>query len=734
MLDISSRGSLQQGLELERDRICALRDLSIAGTPAEPRFDAITRAASALFQTPMAFMTLIDEDRQWFKSSIGATLSCTPRSISFCTHTIMGDSVMVVPDALEDPRFAASTLVAEEPKIRFYAGAPLVTDSGFKLGALCIADTVPRSFNDEQCRALESLAGLAMNQIVARQAEFSAVALAGLAQSFGQPLLAVGPNGRIDFANRQAADFLGWTADEIQGRPMNELISAGRFGVDAESLLAVFECAGEGVAHGPFRRTVKRRDGIEVVVEISVSKWNTARGAGLAITFSDLAVAQAAEADRLAAQFQTQIATDMAISRRLGADLAERRHPAFFLLAIDAFDELCETLGSHMSDTILQCVAARIEREFSGTATISQTNGAELALVFEEIGDVAEGCRIAERLSHCFDEVFDLGARVLQMTVSIGFAVALDGGSAEDVMAHAALALREVRRLGGGVQMYDDALKARSSVRSRTRSELMQAIKNEEFRLFYQPQVSLLDGRVQGVEALIRWQHPTRGLLTPSDFLADIEEGGLSLPVGWWTLDTACAQLAAWRAAGLPDISIGVNLFPAQLRSDRLLEHVVGALDRHGIEPGLLELEVTEKIALVDDEVGLNACRALRALGVRIAFDDFGTGYASLSSLQRFPLTTLKLDRSFISHILTNSNDAVITRSMIVMANDLGLTTIGEGIETPDQEAFLRNLGCEAGQGYLYSMPVSAEEVEQILAHSTSGSERRQRVMRVVRS
>jgi len=730
MLDISGRNGVQQGLE--RDRVCALRDLAIADTPAEPRFDAITRTASALFQTPMAFLTLIDDERQWFKSSIGATITCTPRSISFCTHTIQCDSAMIVHDTLEDPRFADSPLVTDGPKIRFYAGAPLVTEQGFNLGALCIADTVPRSFSAEQSRALESLAALAMNQIVARQTEYSAVALAGLAQSLGHPLLAVAPNGAVDFANRQAAELFGWPASEIRGMRMDDLISAGRFGVDAESLLSVFASAGEGVVHGPFRRMVKRCDGADVVVDLSVSRWNTARGAGIAIGLRDLTDVPADDAALPSAQHQAQVAADMAVSRRLGAMLAEGGRPAFFLLAINAFEDLCETLGRHMSDTVLQCVSTRIEREFPDATMISRINGADLALVFEDIGDAAEAYRIAEQMAHCFDEVFDLGARVLQTTASIGFATAANGESAEDMMAHAAFALREVRRSGGGMQMYDDALKLRSSERSRIRSELMQAIKNQEFRLFYQPQVSLLDGRVQGVEALIRWQHPSRGLLTPQDFLADIEDGGLSLPVGWWTLDTACAQLAAWRDAGLPDISIGVNVFPAQLRSDRLIEHVVGALSRHDLMPGQLEIEVTEKIALLDDEAALNACHALRALGVRIAFDDFGTGYASLSSLQRFPLTTLKLDRTFISHILTNANDAVITRSMISMANDLGLTTIGEGVETCEQEAMLRKLGCEAGQGYLYSRPVAADDMAQILA--CAAGEQRRRGARAARS
>jgi EAL domain-containing protein (putative c-di-GMP-specific phosphodiesterase class I) len=211
--------------------------------------------------------------------------------------------------------------------------------------------------------------------------------------------------------------------------------------------------------------------------------------------------------------------------------------------------------------------------------------------------------------------------------------------------------------------------------------------------------------------------------LQPQDFLLDIEEGGMSLPIGWWTLEAACSQLAAWRAEGMLEIRVGVNLFSSQFRSERLVHHIADLLDRYAIQPHLLELEVTETIALLNDAQGLNSLCALRAMGVRIAFDDFGTGYASLSSLQQFPLTTLKLDRGFIRNVLTNASDAVITRSMIAMANDLELSTIAEGIETLEQEAFLRMLGCKAGQGYLYSKPISGDEMGNFLAREASDCE-----------
>jgi diguanylate cyclase (GGDEF)-like protein/PAS domain S-box-containing protein len=725
MLDISGRNFLHESSE--RDRLEELKDYAIAGTEPEPRFDAIARAAGTLFKMPMAFLTLVEEDRQSFKAAIGFDIAETPRAISFCTHTIMSDDVMVISDASSDPRFADNPLVTGEPHMRFYAGAPLVTENGFRLGALCVIDTVSREFSTEQRGALKDLAALAMHQIAARRSEFSTVALAGLAQSLGQPLIAVGQNGVIEFANRPAAEFFDCALAELKGRRMDELISAGRLGMDAEGLIAVFQDAQTGVVSRPFKRAAVKSDGSEVPVEISVSRWDAAAGTGIAVVLRDLAEKAASALNTLSAGRQELVAghgSDLAVTRLLDELTAEGKQAGLFLLSLDGFESICDNLGRHMGHTILQAVTVRLRRLLPDATIIARAKGDDFAIIVNDVDSLHDGHKAAERLARSFGDVFDLGVRLLQVTASIGFAIAsLHGDSAEALIANATFALHEMRRAGGhGVQMYDETLRLRSSERHQAQLELMQALKNNEFELFYQPQVSLGSGRILGVEALIRWRHPTRGLLQPQDFLLDVEEGSLSLPIGWWTMETACAQLAAWRAEGLPEISMGVNLFSSQFRSERLVPHIAGLLERYAIEPRLLELEVTETIAPLQDEQGLESFHQLRQMGVRIAFDDFGTGYASLSSLQQFPLTTLKLDRGFIRNILTNANDAVITRSMIAMANDLHLLTIAEGVETPEQEAFLRMLGCKSGQGYLYSKPIPGEDMGNMLAREAVGA------------
>ncbi|WP_316157545.1 EAL domain-containing protein [Cupriavidus sp. BIC8F] len=226
--------------------------------------------------------------------------------------------------------------------------------------------------------------------------------------------------------------------------------------------------------------------------------------------------------------------------------------------------------------------------------------------------------------------------------------------------------------------------------------------------LFYQPQVRLANGSLTGAEALIRWLHPQHGLLSPAAFLPALEEGALAVSAGSWILDEACAQAALWRRSGAKDFRIGVNLFGAQLRADDLDSQVISALERHGLPPQALELEITENIVLDGNELALESLQRLRDHGVGIAFDDFGTGYASLSLLKRFPLTRIKIDRSFVQQIQESDRDAAIVRALLDMARSFGMETIAEGVETEEQRDTLHRLGCEEGQGYLFGRPLPA--------------------------
>jgi EAL domain-containing protein (putative c-di-GMP-specific phosphodiesterase class I) len=256
--------------------------------------------------------------------------------------------------------------------------------------------------------------------------------------------------------------------------------------------------------------------------------------------------------------------------------------------------------------------------------------------------------------------------------------------------------------------MFDPAMRNAAAAVRALQDELLRAVQSSEFVLHYQPQVSLRTGEIFGAEALLRWNHPVRGLLAPDSFLTTLETSSLALQVGWWTIDEACRQAASWRQEGFPPMRIAVNLFAAQIRIGSLADVVSDALARHGLPPDAIEIELTEKIALQHDDEALQPIRELCRRGAGVAFDDFGTGYASLSTLKRFPLTTLKIDRSFVRDLLEDRHDAAIVGSMVAMGRSIGLEVIAEGIETAEQQRALVALGCESGQGYLFGRPMPA--------------------------
>lgn len=276
---------------------------------------------------------------------------------------------------------------------------------------------------------------------------------------------------------------------------------------------------------------------------------------------------------------------------------------------------------------------------------------------------------------------------------------------------------------GRGLRLYDPGMRAEIESRRVLQNALRRALERGELVLHYQPQVSLRSGAVVGAEALVRWEHPERGLLYPGEFLHAVESSTLALHLGWWTVDEVCRRIAAWRAGGLPPLRVALNLYAAQFRAGTLGQVVAEALARHGVPPSALELEVTETIALENDATDLGPIRALRERGVGIAFDDFGTGYAALSTLKRFPLTKLKIDRSFVRDILTEPHDEAIVGAVLSIGRRLGLDVVAEGIETREQVAALLRLGCEYGQGFLFGRAMAPDA---FAAHLDAAAEARE--------
>jgi diguanylate cyclase (GGDEF)-like protein len=387
-------------------------------------------------------------------------------------------------------------------------------------------------------------------------------------------------------------------------------------------------------------------------------------------------------------------------------------------LDLDGFKDVNDTLGHPVGDRLLQEVARRLAA-VSDETRVYRLGEDEFVLVLESCGDPLVASGVVETVLKQLTGHFDIDGHQLFITATAGLAIApAHGSNVDDLLANAELALYDAKTAGGRLcRLYVPTLRARAKHRRELDTELRRACAKQEFVLYFQPQVRSSDGAVVGAEALLRWHHPDRGILAPGAFIDALCESAVAVETGRWILTTACKTAASWRAKGLPPIRMGVNLFPAQFRGGSLLQDVEFALSESGLPPEALELEITENIALGREEGTLSPLKALRAKGIGIAFDDFGTGYASLSYLTRYPLTRIKIDKSFIQKIGTQSagEDTAIVRSIIVMGRNLGLEVIAEGVETGAQADFLRAQSCHELQGFLFSKPLPANAFEHFL-------------------
>ena len=386
---------------------------------------------------------------------------------------------------------------------------------------------------------------------------------------------------------------------------------------------------------------------------------------------------------------------------------------------LDGFKDINDTLGHSIGDGLLQQVAQRMSKLATNNGRFYRLGGDEFVLVQPDCGDPREVAHAVDAVLKRLAEKFEVKGHQLFIGASAGIAIApADGANVEELMSSADLALYDAKGAGGNVyRLFVPVLRAQAHARRELEAELRRACANKEFELYFQPQVRASDGAMVGAEALLRWRHPQRGVLAPGAFIEALSESPLVLEVGRWIIQSACEHAAVWRTLGLPPVRIGVNLFPAQFHDETLLRDVDYALSQSKLPAEALEIEITENVALGHEEETLKALRTLRAKGVNLAFDDFGTGYASLSYLARYPLTRIKIDQSFVRKIAPKSTpeDTAIVRSIIVMAHNLGLEVIAEGVETAAQAAFLRAEKCEELQGYFYAKPLRAGDLEAYL-------------------
>ncbi|HET8800306.1 MAG TPA: EAL domain-containing protein [Marinobacter sp.] len=401
-------------------------------------------------------------------------------------------------------------------------------------------------------------------------------------------------------------------------------------------------------------------------------------------------------------------------------NIADRqmRQVALVMIDLDRFQTLNDSLGHQFGDELLIKVSERINQLSSERILVAYSGGDEFMVCQQHVDDIDDVIHLLGQIKQCFDEPFVVQNESHGITATMGVAVYPQSGlDADTLMRNADVALYRAKEQGRNTyQFYTEGMQDREVMRLELDKDLSQALANNEFVLYYQPQLDLDSGEIHSVEALIRWQHPRRGLLPPVEFIPLAEESGRITDIGRWVVMAACRQLAAWKGTTYEGLRIAVNLSGRELDDENLVDHIREALAAVDVPAHRLEVELTEEIFIQNIEHNLNQLSRLHQLGVHLAIDDFGVGYSSLGYLRDFPVDLLKIDRSFITDVTERHDDAVITRAVINLAHNLGIQVVAEGVETEAQLTFLKNHRCNLAQGYLISRPIPAAELEKALA------------------
>lgn len=591
-------------------------------------------------------------------------------------------------------------------------------------------------FDQADQMLLDAIAAIAKgaltNAELYRQVRYERGRLASVTLNIGEGVCAVDADGNLTFVNPAAADLIRLPSRSVpigEHLPPESLRAPEYLLAPARAVMGAGGLIREEDAH------FEGRDGhpLQVAYTASAVRQN-GKVVGAVISFRDITERKKLEAVMTRQALYdslTGLANRRQLVERLEAALerseADGGTHALIFVDVDRFKAINDSLGHGTGDGLLVAVASRMRQTVGSRGLVSRFGGDEFVILLEDVDDIDEAVSVARRICAAVEEPLVLadGYEIVS-SLSVGIALTESGQSADDILRDADVAMYRAKGRGGTYQVFDKELMGtRSSARIDLEAALRKGIDRGELELHYQPMVSIPDGRIMGAEALVRWRHPTDGLVAPDRFVPVAEETGLILPIGQFVLEEACRQIGEIRRQLGRDLPISVNLSPRQFQLSSLLADVATVLDRAGLESHLLKFEITETMVMDDMAGATEIMKKLNRLGVRLAIDDFGTGHSSLGYLKNFPVHEVKVDRLFVRNLATDPVDSAIVKAVVDLADAMGMASVAEGVETPEQLEGLRRIGCHLAQGYLFSRPVPAADLVRLLAAEPPGAVRR---------
>ncbi|HTS15121.1 MAG TPA: EAL domain-containing protein, partial [Candidatus Sulfotelmatobacter sp.] len=744
--DFTARHEAESVARRQGAELSALNDTALElmqGLDPDQLLRAIVTRAAALLDTPDGYIYLVDEATQLLRVVIGIGVFEDEERVPLRRGQGVAGRVWSTGQAFvvdDYSTFAGRAPAYADMSYHALAGAPL-TSGGQVVGVigLCHMDPERRFSADDMARLsrVAQLASLALEharlytalQEQVEERTRAALALGAserryrlLFENNPQPMWVHDPmTHQILAVNDAAVRAYGYDRETFLARTLADIWLVDDGSTYADDLARI-EADGLG---RPYLTRHRTSDGVAKDVEVishALDDGDRPQRLVLAVDVTDRRRLESELSRQTLHDELTRLPNRTLFRDRLEQTLARRRPSgsvAVLFLDVDNFKVVNDSLGHAAGDDLLVQLARRLSTAARPGDTIARLGGDEFTVLLDDLHAPSDAMRMAGRLVEATRAAFDLQGQELFVTASVGIAFGSPGVTkAGELMRQADVALNRAKAQGRDhFVVYDEAMNSKAVERLELEGDLRHAVERGELRLYYQPEVNLADGRVVGVEALVRWQHPRKGLLLPGAFIALAEETGLILPIGQWVLDTAARQVHAWREQ-LPfarELTVGVNLSVRQLQQADLAERVARTLAETRLAPGALHLEITESMIIDLSERAGTALRNLRRLGVAIALDDFGTGFSSLSTLRTMPVEVLKIDRSFVVGRETERNIAIV-EAVVRLAHALNIEVVAEGIETPAARASLLTVGCDRGQGYLFGRPMPAEDLEVLLA------------------